>query len=256
MTDVAPTEPDGPVGAALCPFAALANSGSGFQTMIEDCMLASQCSKLALCAFVGLLLCGQLPAQAQQFSADLVLTQGGAAPVPAGRLFVLDDKVRIETPELADGFFLIEGAKPAAYFVRPATRIYMDARQSSRLTGLFVSVDPDDPCRQWQAMARLAGGTDTGDWRCERVGEEAIGERSAVVYRAFSATHAQFIGWIDRIRKFPLRIKTEDGGIIAVENIRDDAQPASTLEIPSGFRKFDPEGLIQRIKQSDVWVEP
>jgi hypothetical protein len=176
--------------------------------------------------------------------------------VPAGRLFVLDDKVRIETPELADGFFLMDGAKPAAYFVRPATRIYMDARQSSRLTSLFVPVDPDDPCRQWQAMARLSSAAETGDWRCERIGGETIGGREAIAYRAFSAERERFTGWIDRLRRFPVRIKTEDGAIFAVENIRDDAQPAQRLEIPAGFRKFDPEGLIQRIKQSDVWVAP
>jgi hypothetical protein len=223
--------------------------------MIEDCMTASRRSVwLALCALAGLLLAGQ--AQAQRFSADLVLTQGSAASVPAGRLFVLDDKVRIETPELADGFFLIDGAKPVAYFVRPATRIYMDAQQSSRLTSLFVPVDPDDPCRQWQAMARLAGGADNGDWRCERIGQETVGGGEAIAYRALSAERERFTGWIDRLRKFPVRIKTDDGAIFAVENIRDDAQPAQLLEIPSGFRKFDPEGLIQRIKQSDVWVAP
>jgi hypothetical protein len=223
--------------------------------MIEDVIVASRRPVwLALCALAGLLLAGQ--AQAQRFSADLVLTQGSAASVPAGRLFVLDDKVRIETPELADGFFLIDGAKPVAYFVRPATRIYMDAQQSSRLTSLFVPVDPDDPCRQWQAMARLAGGADNGDWRCERIGQETVGGGEAIAYRALSAERERFTGWIDRLRKFPVRIKTDDGAIFAVENIRDDAQPAQLLEIPSGFRKFDPEGLIQRIKQSDVWVAP
>jgi hypothetical protein len=225
--------------------------------MIEDAMMALRRPVwLALCGLVGLLLCVESPAQAQRFSADLVLTQGSAGSVPAGRLVVLDDKVRIETPELADGFFLIDGAKPAAYFVRPATRIYMDARQSSRLTSLFVPIDPDDPCRQWQAMARLAGAAETGDWRCERIGQETIAGGEAIAYRAFSAEREQLTGWIDRLRKFPVRIKTADGAIFAVENIRDDAQPAQPLEIPSGFRKFDPEGLIQRIKQSDVWVAP
>jgi hypothetical protein len=27
------------------------------------------------------------------------------------------------------------------------------------------------------------------------------------------------------------------------------------FEVPSGLRKFDPEALIKRIKQSDVWVD-
>ncbi len=208
----------------------------------------------SLIALVGLL-CGQASAQAQQFSAELVSRQGDAT-APAGRLFVLDGKVRIETPELSDGFFLIDVAEPAAYFVRPATRTYMDARQSSRLTRLFVPVDPGDPCRQWQAMARLAGRPDQGDWRCERVGEDTIGGRRVIAYRASSATRAQLTGWIDPVRKFPVRIETEDGAIIGAENIRDEPQAAQSLEIPTGFRKFDPESLIRRIKQSDVWVAP
>jgi hypothetical protein len=209
---------------------------------------------LSLLALVGFLLCGHAVAQAQQFSADLVITRGDGAAVPAGKLRVFDDKVRLETPELADGFFLIDGARPAAYFVRPAARVFMDARQSSRLTRIFVQVDPIEPCRQWQAMARLADAADHGDWRCEHGGEEVIGGRSTTLYRAVSAPGQELVGWIDAARKFPLRIKTEDGAIISAENVRDEPQPAELFEIPSGFRKFDPQILIQRIKQSDVWV--
>jgi hypothetical protein len=204
----------------------------------------------------GFLLCAAAGAGAQQFSADLVIMprDGGAAAAPAGKLRVFDDKVRLETPEFADGFFLVDGASRTAYFVRPAARVFMDARQSSRLTRMFVPVDPEDPCRQWQAMAKLAGSADQGDWRCERTGEETIGGRSAIVYRAASASGPELVGWIDAARKFPLRIKTEEGAIITAENIRDEPQPAPLFKIASDFRKFDPESLIQRIKQSDVWV--
>jgi hypothetical protein len=210
---------------------------------------------LGLFALAGLLLCGRAPAQAQQFSADLVAVQGdGAAVTPAGKLRVLDEKVRIETPELADGFFLIDGAKPAAYFVRPAAQVFMDARQSSRLTRIFVQVDPENPCRQWQAMAQLAEAADQGDWRCERLGEETVGGRNVTKYRAVSASGHVLFGWIDVVRKFPLQIRTEDGVIITAENVRDESQPARLFEISPGLRKFDPRKLIQQIKQSDVWV--
>src|SRR6266851_4252463 len=186
-------------------------------------VLPSYKAWLSLLALVGFLLCGRAPAQAQQFSADLVTTRGaGAAAVPAGKLRVLNDKVRLETPELADGFFLIDIAEPTAFFVRPAARVFMEARQSSRLTRIFVQVDPLDPCPQWQAMARLAGAADQGDWRCERTGEGAIGGRSTIAYRAVSASGRELFGWIDAVRKFPLRIKTEDGAIITAENIRDE----------------------------------
>jgi hypothetical protein len=207
-------------------------------------------------ALAGALLCGSVDAQAQHFAADLVIvTRDGGAAAPAGKLRVAGDKVRIETPDIADGFFLIDGEKPAAYFVRPTARVFMDARKSSQLTRLFVRVDPDNPCTQWQAMAKLAGVVDQGDWRCERVGEQAIGARSTVAYRAISARGRELTGWVDVVYKFPLRIETDDGAVISVENVRDESQPAQPFEIPAGFRKFDPQKLIEQIKQSDVWVD-
>jgi hypothetical protein len=207
-------------------------------------------------ALAGALLCGGGPASAQEFSAGLVIEKGDGGPVaPAGTLRVSGDKVRIETPDLAGGFFLIDGTKPAAYFVRPAARVFMDARKSSQLTRLFVPLDPDNPCTQWQTMAKLAGIADQVDWRCERVGEQTIGAQSTVGYRAISARGQEFTGWIDLAHKFPIRIETDKGTVISVNDIRDEPQPPGPFEIPAGFRKFEPEMLIEQIKQSDVWVE-
>ena len=192
-------------------------------------------------------------AQAQQFSADIV-TRHDDVSAPAGRLSVLDGRVRIETAELPDGFFLVDTAKPSAWFVRPGARLYMDAKQSSQLTRLFVPLDPDAPCRQWQAMARLAGLSGEGEWRCERIGEETIDGHGTVAFRALSGTGEGFVGWIDRERRFPLRIKTGDGTLVTLERIRDEPQPASSFELPPTLRKFSPEALIEQIKKSDVWV--
>lgn len=211
---------------------------------------------LGLLAIAGFMLCNAAVARAEQFSADLVLTapEGGDV-VLAAKVRVLDDKVRLETPELIDGFFLIDGAKPTAYFVRPGARIFMEARQTSRLTRMFVPVDPENPCLQWQAMANLAGIPGQGDWRCERTGEESIGARSVIGYRVVLASGKEFRGWIDPVRKFPLRVKTEDGATITAENIRDESQAAQLFEMPAGLRKFDPQALIEQVKQSDAWVE-
>jgi len=208
----------------------------------------------SLLALAGFVLAACIPAKAQQFSAELVTVHDNAATTPAGRLRVLDDKVRIEIPELSDGFFLIDVVKPAAHFVRPAARVFMDAGQSSRLIRLFVTVDPQDPCARWQTMAHLAGLPDRGNWHCEQVGEVAISGRNTSAYRVVSASGRTFFAWIDRARRFPLRIKTEEGAVITAEDIRDEPQPAPLFEMPPGLRKFDPQALIERIKQSDVWV--
>jgi hypothetical protein len=219
--------------------------------------LRSDRSWLSLLAVAVFLLCGHASVQAQQFSADLVTIHAdGRADTSAGKLRVFNDKVRIETPDFAGGFFLIDGPNRAAYFARPAERIFMDARQSSRLTQMFVSVDPGDPCRQWQIMAKVAGVADSGDpWRCERAGEETIDGRRVAAYRAILPSGRDIVGWIDPDLKFPLRIKIEDGATIVARNIQEEPQPERLFEIPPGFRKFDPQALIERIKQSDVWVE-
>jgi hypothetical protein len=208
---------------------------------------------LAATICAGFLAGGSLPAKAQEFSASLV-TMRDNNKVPAGRLWVREARVRIETPELPNAFFLVDVAQPSAYFVRPAMHTYMDARQSSLLTRLFVPVDPNDPCRRWQAMAELAGVAGQNDWRCERSGEETIDGRNTVVFRASFGSGRALLGWIDPSRGFPLRIRTEEGAVIGLETIRDEAQPASLFELPPNLRKFSPEALVEQIKQSDVWV--
>jgi hypothetical protein len=224
--------------------------------MVGGSMTISRLARrLGWLAFAGVLFCGCLPAQAQQFSAEIMIMKDDGASAPAGKVYVAGGKERLETPEHTDGFFVIDGAAPSAYFVQPSARQFMDARQSSRLTRLFVPVDPDNPCLQWESMARLAGVTDQGAWHCERVGQETIDGSSAIAYRVVSAPGRELLGWVDPMRKFPLRVKTEDGAVFEVGNLHDQPQAAELFEVPTNFRKFDPQALINRIKQSDVWVE-
>lgn len=218
-------------------------------------MVSYLASKFGWLAFAGVFVCGSVPAEAQQFSAEIVTMKDDGAAVPAGKLYVSGNKERIETPQLAGGFFVIDGAASSAYFVRPSTRQFMDARQSSPLTRTFVSVDPGNPCLRWEPMARLAGVADRATWRCERIGQEMIAGTSVVAYRAISASGRTLLGWVDPVRKFPLRIKTEDGAVFELGNLHDDPQSAQLFDIPAKFSKLDPQALIDRIKQSDVWVE-
>jgi hypothetical protein len=193
--------------------------------------------------------------QAQTFSSEIV-TRRDDSSVRVGKLDVRDGRVRIETMEFPDGFFLLDmtAARQTAYFVRPAVRVYMDARQSSRLTQWFVPVDPEAPCLQWQAMARVSGKEGEGEWRCERLGEETIEGHETNAFRVSTPSGQAYSGWVDRERRFPLRIKTADGDLIMLEEIRDEALPAASFELPAEYGKFNPEALIERIKQSDVWV--
>jgi hypothetical protein len=198
------------------------------------------------------------PTLAQQFSADILRTDaGGVAPHPAGKLNVLNKKVRIETSEVPGGFFLVLGDAGAAYFVRPAQKIFMDAKQSSLLTQVFVAVDPDNPCRRWQAAARIAGAVDeNAEPRCERSGDDTVSQHRAIKYQTISPQGQRYFCWISPQLGFPVRLQTEDGAVVDLVNIHEALQLESLFVVPADYRKFDPQRLIDRIKQSDVWVEP
>lgn len=191
-------------------------------------------------------------ADAQQFSADLVARKDETTSA-LGHLRVSERKARIEATALPDGYFLIDMTGPAAHFIRPGARVFMDAKQSSPLTQMFVPVDPDDPCRQWMAAAQLSAPIDLATWHCERDREETVAGRMMDAYRVATPGFT-FLGWIDRTHRFPVQIRTDDGTVITADHIRDEPQPAQAFEIPAGIRKFDPQALIRRIQQSDVWV--
>ena len=197
-------------------------------------------------------------AAAQQFAADLIGTGvvSGAARSP-GKIYVSNGKVRLEMPDFPGGLFLLDGSAHTAYFVKPAQRVVMDAKQSTWLTQILVPVDLDDPCKEWQAMADIAGATDRGgQWRCNRLGPDNAGGSNAIKFRAISPQGARYDCWIDRQLRFAVSVQREDGSTIDLENVREGPLPEGSFEIPANFRRFDPRQLIDRIKQSDVWVEP
>jgi hypothetical protein len=194
----------------------------------------------------------------QTFSADLVTIQAGGEPSrQLGRIYVSDGQVRIETPELKDGYFLVDSHRSTAWFVRPAPRLFMDAKQSSSLTQVFVPVDPNNACGQWRVTAQVAGATDGNvDWHCDRIGPELVEGRPTLKYLASSRRDQRRYRWVDPQRRFPIRMETDNRSIVTLEQIVDALQPESLFVVPSDYYKFDPLHLIEMIKRSDVWVEP
>jgi hypothetical protein len=219
------------------------------------------------------------PPLAQQFTADIVgHNTAGAAVGSNARIYVTNRRVRIELAGSHDEYFLIDGNVGSAFLVRPAQRVFMDAKQSTLLTQVFVPIDPRDPCRQWQAAVRNAGVTNDlgaiggvgvgvgagagagaggggGDWRCTRIDAEIVAGRTVINYKVVSADRKSSQRWIDPGLEFPVKMRAADGTTIALEHIREEAQPAGLFVVPSGYRKFDPQALIERIKHSDVWVD-
>jgi hypothetical protein len=200
---------------------------------------------------------GITQAQAQSFSADLVMINADGGDGKSGKVLVESGKVRIDAPELPQGFFILEPSLKVSYFVRPSQFVFMDAKQSSQLTQLLVPADPDAPCVQWQMMAKVADISDSSPaWRCERLGDEVLDGRATFKYRAVSPKGASITAWIDPELKFLLRFRNQDGSGIDIKTIELGPQDKRLFEIPADYDKFDPKELIERVKQSDVWIEP
>ena len=132
-------------------------------------------------------------------------------------------------------------------------RIYLDVKQSSPLTRIFIPLAPGDACRQWQAAARVAGAADQA---CRRLGPDTVGGRHSIKYEAVSPEGRRSYRWVDDALNFVTRIEEVGGDTVALADIEQGAPPAALFAVPVGYGKFDPQQLIERIKHSDVWVEP
>ena len=213
---------------------------------------ASAVLQLALFGSAGAL----AEVQPQAFSADIVSLNTGGEPLGAtARLRAVDHKARIDNGGAPDGFFISDTDADTALFVRSAQRLYMDARQSSPLTRIFVSVDPHDPCPQWQRAAATAGVMNTGQWRCELIERATVDQREILKFRVVTPNRQPSYGWVDPSIGFPVKWQAADGKVFVLKDIQIQAQPASLFSIPSGYRKLDPQALIERIKHSDVWAD-
>lgn len=208
---------------------------------------------------LAMIACGNTATYARQFSADFSETSAtevsAHSPTSSGKIYVANSKVRIESSHFPGDYFVVDSQKGTAYLVKPGSRIFMEARQSSPLTRLLVGIKAERPCSEWQRMAIVAGASEQNDhWNCERIGEEKIEGRVVVAYHAQSSGQ-NFVGWIDAILNFPLKIQADKIPTITLSNVQEEPQSENLFEMPGNYKKFDPRDLIERIKHSDVWVE-
>lgn len=187
------------------------------------------------------------------FSADIVTHDASGAVVSAGaRLYVSRGKVRIDPPDATAGFFLVDTKSTHALFVRPSQHAYMDARQSTRLTQLFLPIDPNNPCELWQTAARTAGTQSANDdWSCERVN---AGRNVGYIVGSTPENSTQ--RWIDPDLSFPIKVRTAEGTTLELQHIKKEPQPPELFVVPSGYQKTDPRAPNNRSKPGDVWATP
>jgi hypothetical protein len=207
-------------------------------------------SWIALAIVLYSLTARSLESPASDFSADIVSRDGhGGSAANVARLYASRGKVRIEAADAPEGFFLIDHEAASALWVRPGHRIYMNARQSSPLTQVFVPVDAANPCPQWRAAFLDAlDGKGVDHWRCESLQQAR--------FRIVAGGQSVDQRIIDANLQFPVKVISADGSSLTLEHIQVAPQSAGLFVVPRDYQAFDPRALVERIKQSDVWAAP
>jgi hypothetical protein len=75
-------------------------------------------------------------------------------------------------------------------------------------------------------------------------------------FRTVAAFHEADQRIIDAKLQFPVKVISADGSSLRLEHIQVAPQSAELFVVPRGYQTFDPQALVKRIKQSDVWAGP
>jgi hypothetical protein len=185
-----------------------------------------------------ILLLGSGPAlcSAEDFSADIVYlpsaSAGAAAPKQnSSRIFVSNEKMRLETGGPAQTILLINGPEQGVVALLPATKEYEPLAGGP--AEYFQVRDAENACPDWQKAA--AQKID-----CEKAGHELLDGRQTVKYknRGVSGDSISAV-WIDLDLKFVVKWKGAGTGV-ELHNIHQARQPAELFEVPQDYQIAKP----------------
>lgn len=181
---------------------------------------------------------------AQQFSADMVNLRPDKRSEDNSnhaKLYINNDKVRIESQEQRGGGVVMIWDSTHRYVLMPERRMYMDYAPMMGEKMGFVSFwhpsDINNACPEWhkfveQMQHKEKWGT------CRKIGNDTINGRSAVKYEGTSTEGKTGDVWIDSKLHYITKVEGKDGGM-ELRNIQEGPQPASLFEVPPGYQKFD-----------------
>ena len=190
------------------------------------------CRFLLWLAIVSCLAFSNLPALAQEFSADLVHSRpAGALP---GKVMVKGNKIRFETTNGEHGSVVIlDVTQQTGFMLIPDSKMYTTLQPARTAVAIpvFHPVSPEDACGAWEKYVNKPGS-------CTKIGEETVNGRAAVRYRGVARGGDPGSAWVDRKLNFVVKW---DGlaGAAELQNIREGPQSTELFEVPKDYEKMD-----------------
>ena len=179
---------------------------------------------------------GSALCHAQDFSANVVYydvprTTGAKPPQAPSKLYVSNDKIRLQTYGFTDVVLLVNGPEHRAVALYPTRKTYQPVAGSSQY---FRAESANDACADWQKVTdqKIA---------CEKVGEEEINGRHAVKYLDRNAKGASTTAiWIDADLKFVVRWETATTGA-ELRDIKEEKLSSEMFVVPDEYQPMKPQ---------------
>lgn len=169
------------------------------------------------------------------FSADMI-TKAKGAPVINGKVFVKDNKSRMEIEARGmKSVSINRGDKNIMWNLMPDQKMYME-----------MSYNP-------QSMATTVNAVDkSGKIESVLLGKDMIDGRSVDKYKVTVSNDkgkVVILQWIDPSLKLPVKVAAEDGSFeIDYSNVKLGNQEDSLFEVPAGYQKFSMPSMADMFK--------
>lgn len=147
-----------------------------------------------------------------------------------GKLYVSDDKVRMETTAMGHPSTIIaDHTKKLAWILMPQQKMYMEmSTVSAQSKGQsFHMYNPANPC---------AGIPDT---TCQKIGTEMVNGQLCDKWQFVSKGKGpNLTTWISKTNNIPIKSVTADGSTMELTNIQTGPQSPTLFQVPAGYQKF------------------
>ena len=205
-------------------------------------MKQRMCLRLAICSLLVLIVTPVFAVQAPQpqpFSADMTMNPGKGAENVTGKVYFSLPKTRMDMTARGQNMSMITNSSTqTSYMVMHQQHMYMEmhANQNNPMTRnmpkIDGSFDPQNPCGK------------QADVTCKKAGTETVNGRVCDKWVTTDKNGKTSTAWVDQKLYFPIKVLSAEGATMELTNVKEGAQPASTFEVPAGYRKMDLGGMM------------
>jgi hypothetical protein len=172
-------------------------------------------------------------AQAAEFSADIVRTVDGKPTLGgAGKAYVKDDKMRMETTEGGHRQVMITNPSAGkAYMLMPSALAYIEMSLDPSRMGPEAMKEDSSELGQWRSLGR-----ETIDgWDCEKR-----------VFEFKDKTKGEMTAWFSDKLGYPIKSVVKDGSMsmtMEYKNIKTGPVDPALFTVPSGYQRMAIPGM-------------